>query len=183
MKTKYYFIYFIVGAAFLAASAWVFFSRGKNAKAIWAKYRLGGIMLTCLAMLSAASCEHDGVMITCYDVAVEPLKNNIVSLSIKHNEPSYRYYEISPGDIFSISIKAPSFEKYILKVIPNNTEGTELQRAELVITDTGVSTFEVPLSGSVTYRGEAVVQIHGVIRENPEELDKVAYGATVIQIL
>ena len=60
MKTKYYFIYFIVGAAFLAASAWVFFSRGKNAKAIWAKYRLGGIMLTCLAMLSAASCEHDG---------------------------------------------------------------------------------------------------------------------------
>ena len=47
MKTKYFLIYVFVGIAFLAVSAWVFFSRGKNAKAIRAKYSLSpGAVLT-----------------------------------------------------------------------------------------------------------------------------------------
>ena len=55
MKTKYFLIYVFVGIAFLAVSAWVYFSRGNNAKAIRAKYKLGGILLMCMAMLSVAS--------------------------------------------------------------------------------------------------------------------------------
>ena len=93
MRTKYFLIYVCVGAAFLAVCAWVYFTRGKNAKAIRAKYKLGGIMLTCVAMLSAASCG-DGVdpwMVTCYDPVVQERTDNLVSLNIKRRDTSYKY--------------------------------------------------------------------------------------------
>ena len=68
MKTKYFLLYVIVGIAFLAASVWVYFSRGKSAKAIRAKYKLGGILLMCLSVLSTASCGEilDPGYVTCY---------------------------------------------------------------------------------------------------------------------
>ena len=82
MKTKYFLIYVFVGIAFLAVSAWVYFTRGKNAKAIRAKYKLGGIMLTCLAMLTVASCGElgDPPQMMCYGFLVRIIawfsKNN-----------------------------------------------------------------------------------------------------------
>lgn len=183
MKTKYFLIYVFVGIAFLAVSAWVYFTRGKNAKAIKAKYRLGGILLTCMAMLSVASCAGIIGQVTCYDVAIEHTED-IISLSLKQNNPSYQYNEISPGDVFSVSIQVPTYQKYVLRVILNNQEGTELQRAVLEITETAnTSTFEIPLSSEVTYKGEAIVQVQGVIAENPEELSRMAYGIQVINIL
>ena len=70
----------------------------------------------------------------------------------------------------------------MLKVILNNRAGTELQRAELVVTDPDNATFDIPLSESVTHRGEAIVQVQGVVKENPEELSQMAYGVMVINI-
>lgn len=184
MKTKYLLIYILVGIAFLAVSAWVFFTRGKNAKAIKAKYRLGGLLITCMTMLSAASCGQIGGpgQIMCYEPVVEERTDNFVSLNIKSSHTSYRYNELSPGDVFSVNIRVPSYRKYVLKVILNNRAGTELQRAELVVTDPDNATFDIPLSKSVTHRGEAIVQVQGVVKENPEELSQMAYGVMVINI-
>ena len=65
----------------------------------------------------------------------------------------------------------------------NDTEGTELQRTELIIDDPDNAVFNVPLSESVTYKGEAIVQIQGIEKEDPEELTRMAYGIQVIKIL
>ena len=45
MKTKALFVYIVLGIAFAAVSLWVFFSKGKNARAIRTKYKLGGAMI------------------------------------------------------------------------------------------------------------------------------------------
>ena len=184
MKTKYFLIYVFVGIAFLAVSAWVFFTHGNNPRAIRAKYKLGGILLMCLSMLSAASCGwiHGPGEVTCYDVAVIEPTENIVHVDIKCRDASYKYGEISPGDLFTVDIQVPTYRKYLLRVILNNTEGTELQRAELVIPETGNAQFEIPLSDAVTYKGEALVQIQGVEKEDPEELSQMAYGIQVLNI-
>lgn len=41
-----------IGAAFGAVSLWVWLTRGKNAKAVKAKFRLGGALLTLTSALS-----------------------------------------------------------------------------------------------------------------------------------
>ena len=182
MKARYLLVYVFVGAAFLAASAWVFFSHGKNAKAIRAKYRLGGIMLTCMAMLSTASCDWAGGpgSVTCYDpVMVE--SDNIVNLTLKSDNASYKYNEISRGDTLSVSIAHPAYSQYVLRVMLDNEAGTELQRTSLYVSD-AYSRFSVPLSPDVDYKGEAIAQVQAVVSENPEQLSQICYAMMVIKI-
>lgn len=186
MKTKYFLLYVFVGIAFLAASAWVFFTRGKNAKAIRAKYKLGGIMLMCLAMLSTASCGEvlDPGFVTCYDAVVEERTGDIARVTIKPADTSFKYNEITAGDLFEVDIKNPTFDKYALRVILNDKKGTDLQKTILVATEEAVTQdgihFTVPLSTDVTYKGEALVQIQGVVQDDPQELTQMCYYVQVI---
>lgn len=186
MKTKYFLIYVFVGIAFLAVSAWVFFTHGKNAKAINAKYKLGGIMLMCMSMLAVASCgEILNPMVTCYDVAVEEPTTDIARITIKSGDASFKYNEITPGDLFEVSIVNPTFDKYALRVVLNDKEGTDLQKTVLpadgAYTQDGLH-FSVLLSTDVTYKGEAIVQLQGVVREEPEELTQMCYFVQVIYL-
>lgn len=182
MKTKYFFVYVFVGVAFLAVSAWVFLSGGKNAKAVRTKYKLGGIMLTAWAMLSVSSCRFIPGTVTCYEPMMPEQTDNFISVSIKSKDSNYQPNQISPGDVFQVSISVPSYSKYVLRVILNNTEGTELQR-EVLEAPANENAFTVPLSDKVTYKGEAIVQIQGIQTENPETLSQTAYGIMVINIL
>ena len=54
------------GAAFLAVSLWVWLSKGKSAKALKTKFRLGGVLLTLISTISIGSCGGSPV-VTCYD--------------------------------------------------------------------------------------------------------------------
>ena len=188
MKTKYFLIYIFVGVAFLAVSAWVLLTRGKNAKAIRAKYKLGGIMLMCMAMLSVASCGEifDPGLVTCYDPIVEERTTDIARVTIKSGDESFKYNEITVGDLFEVDIKNPTFDIYVLRVILNDQQGTNLQKTALVLPEDAVTQdgihFTVPLSADVTYRGEALVQIQGVVKDDPEELTQMCYYVQVITI-
>ena len=64
-----------LGIAFVGASLWVMLSGGRSAKAIRAKFRLGGAILTLVSLTSLASCERGGFMVSCYDPA-PPLEND-----------------------------------------------------------------------------------------------------------
>ena len=186
MKTKYFLLYVVVGIAFLAVSAWVYFSRGKSAKAIRAKYKLGGILLMCMAMLSAASCS--GILgpgpVMCYDPIIEERTDDIARVTIRSTDESFRYNEITPGDLFEVDIQHPTFDKYALRVVLNDKEGTELQKTILVATEEAATQeglhFTVPLSAEVTYKGEALVQVQGVVKVDPEELTQLCYFVQVI---
>lgn len=186
MKTKYFLIYVFVGIAFLAVSAWVFFTRGKSAKAIRAKYKLGGMMLMCMAMLSTASCGEvfNPGLVTCYEPMIEERTSDIASVTIKSSDTSFKYNEITTGDLFDVDIQHPTFDKYVLRVVLNDKEGTDLQKTALVTTEEATTQeglhFTVPLSAEVTYKGEAIVQIQGVVKDDPEELTQMCYYVQVI---
>lgn len=183
MKTKYFIIYIFVGIAFLAVSTWVFFSRGKSAKAIRAKYRLGGILITSSAMLSLASCGGPGPFVTCYDPAPPEPTEDIISYNGKNLYHEYSLIQACPGDVLSLKIEKPTFEKYLLTILTNGENPVELQRNLLVVKNSQTeASFDITISEDITYRGYASVWVYGVVSENPENLSPIYYGSTTIEI-
>ena len=129
MKTKYFFIYVFVGIAFLAVSAWVFFTRGKNAKAIRAKYKLGGILLTCWAMLSVASCNgvfNPGDEIMCYD----PAPDYSFTVKTEHHDANWQY-SLSPGGVLTVDVECRRYDQFgiVIRKFIDMKEGDILQKA------------------------------------------------------
>ena len=164
MKTKYFLIYGIVGIAFLAVSAWVYFTRGKNAKAIRAKYKLGGIMLTCMAMLSVASCGElgdPGGEIMCYD----PPPDYSFTLRTGHPDSDWGY-SISPGAVLTVDVDCHRYDKYGIVIRQfddlNMKAGEILQTAAFVSDGNTQFKFELVFDPTdKTYEGTAEVDIYG----------------------
>ena len=161
MKTKYFLIYVFVGIAFLAVSAWVFFSRGKNAKAIRAKYKLGGIMLMCMAMLSVASCGEilNPGEVMCYD----PVPDYSFSVSTGKHDPNWQYI-LSPGAVLTVQVECRRYEKYgiVIRQFEDMKEGAVLQTA--AFDSEGKDQFQYELlydPADKTYAGIARVDISG----------------------
>lgn len=161
MKIKYFIIYAFVGIAFLAVSAWVFFSHGKDAKAIRAKYRLGGIMLMCMTMLSTASCgEVSGPgEVMCYDPAPE------YSISVSTGQHGADRQDIlTPGSALTVGIDCPYYGKYgiVIRKYEDGKEGEILQTAS--VDAGGKDRFEYELlydPADKTYAGAAKVDVYG----------------------
>ncbi len=164
MKTKFFFIYVFVGIAFLGACLWVFLTGGKNAKAVNAKYRLGGIVLTAWAVMSVVSCDLPNIvggeggngMVMCYD----PVQPDYPIISIKAVNSQQKMDEMTPGDTIRIEIEGSSRDKYLLEVRTGATydgTGDLLQREELVKEKQAV--FEVVLSKEIEYKGPATILV------------------------
>lgn len=69
-----------LGVAFVAVSAWVFCSGGRSARAVRAKFRLGGAILTLVGMTTLTGCItscYDPADPTCYDPAPPTPTNQI----------------------------------------------------------------------------------------------------------
>lgn len=99
MKIKYAIIYAALAVAFVAVSLWVILSGGHNAKAIRAKFRLGGLMLTISSMLTVASCGGVGgglFPVMCYDPAIPEYAS--FSTASGSNK-------VGVGDTINISVK------------------------------------------------------------------------------
>lgn len=183
MRIKFFLIYFIVGAAFLSASLWVLLSRGKSARAIRTKYRLGGVLLTVGTFLSACSCDTSGVKptgseegdddltITCYD----PVQEDIVDIGVPQDKA------IHPGEMIYVMIMYPTFPEYILTVRLKDEGKTLLQESSLLIEDPAITRFEVPLLETISSRGEALVEVQG--RNSGEPNSAVTLAAIDITII
>ena len=183
MRAKYLIIYFAAGIAFIAVSAWVFFTNGNNAKALRAKYKLGGLLLTCTAMLSFASCgQIPKPGVTCYDVAVtcyDPVVENCAHVETPKHDENWNWL-ISKGDSLKVSIEYPTYTKYsvVISKFVDSKAGDLLQ----------IESFEiVPVNGLAshhsfefapadeTYLGIALVQVFAKDEQTGEDLE-VAYS-------
>ena len=161
MKTKYFLLYVFVGIAFLAVSAWVFFSRGKNAKDIRAKYKLGGIMLMCMAMLSVASCGEilNPGEVMCYD----PVPDYSFTVSTGKHDANWQYI-LSPGDVLTVQVECRRYEKFgiVIRRFEDMKEGEVLQTA--FFDSEGKDLFQYELlydPADKAYAGTARVDIYG----------------------
>ncbi|MBO4670717.1 MAG: hypothetical protein J5640_02600 [Bacteroidales bacterium] len=161
MKVKFMIVYLVAGAAFLGVSLWVILSGGRSASAIRAKYRLGGIMLTALTMLTAASCGGVPPQVTCYEPAVTcydmPAETDILEVKVKGAEGM----KAKAGDVLKCSIQRHSHEQYILKITAKDEEKTLLQTQDIkgAKPETDPFEFEVKLAPG-DFKGEATVTVY-----------------------
>lgn len=165
MKAKYFFLYLLLGAAFLAVSLWVFLSGGRSARAVNAKFRLGGLLLSTWAMLTAVSCQGNfPPTVTCYEPMVECydvyIPENEVSVRVKDSEEM----NVKPGDVLVVSIQYRTHVHYYLQ-IRGGIDGSApvLQEAYLTFPENleADGSCEVTLA-ETEYKGKARIFLSGV---------------------
>ena len=140
-----------IGAAFLAVSLWVWLSNGKSARAVKAKFRLGGALLTLTGMMTVGSCN---IMTSCYD----PAPTNMVYIERGETQ------DVKNGD--HITVKVSYFSAYGIKVtIAKDAENSEVLQSEIYkITESRadvIHTIDV-----ADYVGEAHLRVYLMISEN-----------------
>lgn len=143
-----------LGTAFLAVSLWVWLSNGKNARAIKAKFRLGGALLTLTGIMTVGSCN---VVTSCYD----PAPSNMVYIE---REGAYvEAQNVKNGD--QISIKASYFSAYGIKVvIAKDVDSSEVLQSEIYkITDSNADVKH--FVNVADYVGEAHLRVYLMMSE------------------
>lgn len=139
-----------LGTAFLAVSLWVWLSNGKSAKAVKAKFRLGGALLTLTGMMTVGSCN---IMTSCYD----PAPTNMVYIERGETQ------DVKNGD--QINIKVNYFSAYGIMV--SIEKGAEdwgvLQRETYKITDANAEVIHTINVGN--HIGEAHLRVYVMTSE------------------
>lgn len=139
-----------LGTAFLAVSLWVWLSNGKSAKAVKAKFRLGGALLTLTGMMTVGSCN---IVTSCYD----PAPTNMVYIERGETQ------DVKNGD--QINIKVNYFSAYGIMV--SIEKGAEdwgvLQRETYKITDANADVIHTINVGN--HIGEAHLRVYVMTSE------------------
>lgn len=186
MRIKFTLVYILAGIAFLGVSLWVFLSKGKSARAVGAKYRLGGIMLTAASMLSAASCESPvGPVVTCYEPAVPPEVTcydvpapvNSLYVSVKDKNTM----DVQPGDILLLNIENPSDDSFLCNINARNPESTLLQSQELTLDPESAWYLGAEITiEDVSYKGEAVLSVFSISKDPEGNRVELPVGSPIV---
>lgn len=143
-----------LGSAFLAVSLLVWLSNGKSARAVKAKFRLGGALLTLTGMMTVGSCN---VMTSCYD----PAPQNMVYIE---REGAYDgALDVKNGD--QVNIKVSYFSAYGVKVtIAKDFQNSEVLQSEIYeITDSNADVLHT--INVADHVGEAHLRVYVMISE------------------
>ena len=145
-KAKYVIVYAVLAVAFAAVSLWVFLSGNKNAKAVRAKFRLGGLLLTVSSLLALSSCGRINIFEpTCYDVAAPEY---VVF-------PSTQAIEVKVGDVINFKIQDITCDEYSYEL--KGQEDVLLQSGKLVLSE---DTAKITI-GKTDYRGYIILSVYG----------------------
>ena len=166
MKTKALFVYIVLGVAFAAVSLWVFLSKGKNARAIRTKYKLGGAMIAAWAILSAANCQGPGPMVTCYEPV--PPQNQVLVAAKDQNAQTLKC-----GDIIQVMVLSPTFREYQITLATDGAEPELLQSETFVREEEEMGSwqaiFEIELA-ETDYKGSVGIKVYGIEAEAEKTL-------------
>lgn len=143
MKIRHIVVYVALAAAFLAVSLWVVLSGGKNAKAVRAKFRIGGLMLTISGMLTLPGCGF--FRPTCY----EPAQPDDVEFVSTAGE------DVKVGDTVEFKVKDLSYKSYSYEIM--DSEGNSLQKGGLELSQESGKV----VIGETAYRGSITLVIYG----------------------
>lgn len=130
-------LFIALGAAFLAVSLWFALSGGRSARATRLKYRLGGALLSIMALTSTA-CGKE-VMVSCYDPAPPPTNQCLTNLN---------YQEVRNGESIKFIFHC-DFEDELTVTIYTSEKGNlkeelgEVLQSEKMTLTPGVSDYEL----------------------------------------
>ena len=184
MRVKFLFIYILAGAAFIGVSLWVLLSGGKSARAVRYKYRLGGIMLTAWAMLSAASCEGGPFQVTCYEPAVPPevmcydvaMETDIVKVVVK----DYGGNRLKSGDVLVLTIEQPMAREYRYFIHEGGTDGKVFQEGTVLVPEEQSTVLAEITLEPTEYKGDAVIEVIAVYRNDQGEQSSPVGQASIV---
>ena len=118
------FLLICLGAAFLAVSLWVVLSGGRSAKAVRAKFRLGGAILSLVSLTALTSCEGRGPFVSCYDPVPPPSNDVYIGSDIRGGQ-------FRNGDVILFTYRC-DFEDE-LQIDITSAEGEVLQSEKIAI--------------------------------------------------
>lgn len=142
--------FIVLGFAFLAVSVWVWLGKGENAKAIKAKYKLGGMILS--LSFFTASCDSGGTVppdVTCYMIA-----QSTVIIPDELNKDT-----LTNGDTLFVQIVNPNFSYYSYS-ISDSTKATIFQNGMLQKAIDS-SCHIIPINKTFNYSGKILVEFYG----------------------
>lgn len=161
-----------LGVAFVGASLWLILSGGRSRRATRLKYRLGGAILSLVALTSTA-CDGPGPMVSCYDPAppsfdVESMQDlNYVTATEVHN-----------GDGLWFTYQMYSENYKTLRFVITDMDGNELQAESYELKYGG---FSVGLTVDVgEYTGEALLWVYRVDKADNEEQWEEPYKLNIV---
>ena len=161
-----------LGIAFVGASLWVVLSGGRSAKAIRAKFRLGGAILTIVSFTSLASCENGGFMVSCYDPA--PPSFYVQSADLNYVTAT----EVRNGDGLCFDYLMYSENYKTLRLVITDMDGNELQAESYELKYGG---FSIGLTVDVgEYTGEALLWVYRVDNADNEEQWEEPYKLNIV---
>lgn len=145
MKVRYAIIYAALAVAFAAVSLWVALSKGRSARAVRAKFRLGGLMLTVSGMLTVTGCNTGIFSPTCYD----PVAPELVTFALAEQS------DVKPGDEIAFKVKDTVFKSY--SYVITGTDCKEIQSGSFKLDgDEGKI-----IINETEYRGPLVLTVFG----------------------
>ncbi|MBE6214074.1 MAG: hypothetical protein E7131_05280 [Rikenellaceae bacterium] len=165
-----------LGVAFLAVSLWVIFSGGKSAKAVRAKFRLGGAILTLISATNMVGC------VSCYDPAIgdnpEP-PQNIIDLKSEH-EASDGVFVVRNGDKMLFNVECDTIDEAIFVITSLDGEVLQLLREKVVVE----TQMEIALNIDVgSYRGVAELHIYYQYEEGASDNKAYTYNPYLLNIV
>lgn len=141
-------LFVALGVAFVAVSLWVWLSRGRSAKAVRAKFRLGGALLSLAGLVA---CGPGSNSTTCYEPAIDcydPAPENVVWVEDYNNSTPY---EVRNGEEIPFCTEFVVADEFIVTVFDSGS--LELQRQTFAV---GATTRELIFKLDVgDYVGEA----------------------------
>ncbi|HRZ97655.1 MAG TPA: hypothetical protein P5084_08865 [Paludibacter sp.] len=153
--------FFVLGTAFLAISLWVWFSNGKNAKAIKAKYKLGGMILS-LSFFATTGCEP---VITCYD----PVPEEYVIIQ-KNIEDS-----IFLGDTISVIVMSFGYPNFSYS-LSDSTVTKVIQEGMLTTKNNNAHEFSFVIDKDLKYTGKVKFEVFGELTTEIKKTKLIHYG-------
>ena len=161
-----------LGVAFVGASLWLILSGGRSRRATRLKYRLGGAILSLVALTSTACSGNGGFMVSCYDPA--PPSFYVQSADLNYVTAT----EVRNGDGLCFDYQMYSENYKILRLVITDMDGNELQAESYELKYGG---FSIGLTVDVgEYTGEALLWVYRVDNADNEEQWEEPYKLNIV---
>ena len=160
------------GLAFVGASLWLILSGGRSRRATRLKYRLGGAILSLVALTSTACSGNGGFMASCYDPA--PPSFDVQSADLNYVTAT----EVRNGDGLCFDYQMYSENYKTLRLVITDMDGNELQAESYELKYGG---FSIGLTVDVgEYTGEALLWVYRVDNADNEEQWEEPYKLNIV---
>ena len=174
MKVLSFFAYIGLGIAFLAVSFWLFLSGGRSAKAVRAKFKLGGLMLSTWAIVSAASCNGPGPgpMVTCYEPA-QPPEVLCYDVAMEIDALGLNTNTLTRGETVELKLSNTTFASYLLQLMTSDKQKV-LQEVKFIVPEEHKDEVKFSFTpASNLPEGEVLLVFSGIYRNEGSDADQL----------